>query len=283
MTTFFLIVLLVVLAGIAIGIFRVVEDKKEGQQFVARAEGGYERRKQILRKWKEFLDRSDVLILDTETTGLGDRAEIVEIAIIDTTGATRFESLTMPQGRIPREASDVHGLTRKKLKEEGAKPWPELHNQVMEIIRSAHIVLAYNAEFDLRLLTQTAERHELRVPRHPSWYDLLEDYQMLRPTGPHRLVSAVRREKVKVEGKAHRALYDCQCVLGVLRAFSDIDEEAMKYVKEPAPTRRQMNYIHRLKDEREVKGWMYSYTPNTKAAASLFIDELLQLPYYRDD
>ena len=104
---------------------------------------------------------------------------------------------------------------------------------------------------------------------------------MLRPAGSHKLVSAVRREKVKVDGKAHSALHDCKCVLGVLRAFSDIEEEAMQYVSEPVPTKRQMNYIHRLKDEREVKGWMGSYTPNTKAAASLFIDELRQLPYFK--
>ena len=283
MTTFFLIVLLIVLGGVAIGVSRVVAEKKEGQQFIARVEGSYEQRRQILRRWKEFLDRSDVLIVDTETTGISERSEIVEIAIIDTTGATRFEALAMPQGRIPKEASDVHGLTRKVIREEGAKPWPELHNQVMEIIRTADVVLAYNAEFDFRLLMQTADRYELRIPRDPAWYDVLEDYRMLRPKGSHKLFSAARREEVKVVGKAHRALYDCQCVLGVMRAFSDIDEEAMRYVEEPEPTSRQMNYIRRLKDEREMKSWMYSYTPKTKAAASGFIDELLLLPRHRDD
>ncbi|MDE0680150.1 MAG: 3'-5' exonuclease [Gammaproteobacteria bacterium] len=272
-----------VVGGIAAGIFSVVSNQKKKQEFIARAEGGFEHRKRILRKWKAFLDRSDVLILDTETTGISDRSEIVEISIIDTTGAVRFDALAMPQGRIPSAASDIHGLTRKKLKEEGAKAWPELHREVMDIIRSADTVLAYNAEFDLRLLTQTAERYELRVPRDPSWYDVLEDYRMLRPTGSHKLVSAVRREKVKIEGQAHRALYDCQCVLAVMRAFNNIDEESLKHVTEASPTRRQLSYIYRLRDEREVSGWMRSYAPKTKAAASLFIDELLQLPYYMDD
>ena len=32
----------------------------------------------------ELLNRQDILILDTETTGLGKAAEVVEIAIVDT-------------------------------------------------------------------------------------------------------------------------------------------------------------------------------------------------------
>ena len=65
----------------------------------------------------ELLNRQDVLILDTETTGLGKAAEVVEIAIVDTTGATRLNTVVMPVGRINSEASDIHGLTRKKLRE----------------------------------------------------------------------------------------------------------------------------------------------------------------------
>ena len=280
MDTFLFILAAAFLAPIAIGVYRLVEGKQHRQRFVKRVEGGFIRRQEILSDWRQFLERPDVLIVDTETTGLGDRAEIVEIAIIDTTGAIQFEALTMPQGRIPKEASDVHGLTRAKLKEEGAKPWPELHAQVTGIIESARVVLAYNADFDSRVLSQTAKRHGLRVPSQPwPWYDLLEDYRTLRPAGRHKLVSATRREKVKVQGQSHRALYDCQCVLGVMRAIANLDERDLEHVKEPAPTRRQMNYISHLKTERKTRFWMSSYTPKTKASASAFIDELHLLPH----
>ena len=173
----------------------------------------------IIREWRSLLDRSDVLIVDTETTGLGNRAEVVEVAALDTTGAVRFEALSMPQGSIPGDASGIHGLTRAKLKREGAKAWPEIHDEVVELLKPAYRVVAYNAKFDIRLLYQTAERHGLRMPRK-LWFDVLEDYQALRRGGRHRLIDAVRREGVKIEGKAHRALYDCRCVLAVMRAVT---------------------------------------------------------------
>lgn len=284
MNTFLFILSVAFLAPIAIGVYRLVEGKQHRQRFINKVEGGFIRRREILREWRQFLDRRDVLIVDTETTGLGDRAEIVEIAVIDTTGAIQFEALTTPQGRIPKEASDVHGLTRAKLKKEGAKPWPELHAQVTGILESARVVLAYNADFDSRMLSQTAGRHGLSAPSQPwPWYDLLEDYRTLRPAGRHKLVSAIRREKVKVQGQSHRALYDCQCVLGVMRAIANLDERDLEHVEEPTPTRRQMNYIGHLKTERKTRFWMSSYTPKTKAAASAFIDELHLLPYTDDE
>ena len=57
--------------------------------------------------WPALLDRDDVLVVDVETTGVGQRAEVVEVGIVDTTGKVRLHVLSMPQSRMPREASDV--------------------------------------------------------------------------------------------------------------------------------------------------------------------------------
>ena len=62
--------------------------------------------------WPALLDRDDVLVVDTETTGLGGTAEVVEVGVVDTTGKVRLHVLSMPQSRMPREASAIHGLTR---------------------------------------------------------------------------------------------------------------------------------------------------------------------------
>ena len=61
--------------------------------------------------WDELLDREDVLILDTETTGRGERAEIIEIALIDTLGNERFLSLCRPENPIPITAMRIHKIT----------------------------------------------------------------------------------------------------------------------------------------------------------------------------
>ena len=166
--------------------------------------------------WRALLDRDDVLIVDTETTGLGRRAEILEIAIIDTTGTVRFESLSLPQGRIPSEASDLHRLTRLVLRSKGAKPWPDIHGAVVDALKDAAVVLAWNAPFDARMLSQTASRYGLSVRSVP-WRDALADYRRLRPGGRHSLRVAGKREGVAVEGPVHRALLDCRTVLAIMR------------------------------------------------------------------
>ena len=51
-----------------------------------------------------LLDRKDILIIDTETTGIDARAEVVEIAAVDTTGALRFRALSIPVGPISHQS-----------------------------------------------------------------------------------------------------------------------------------------------------------------------------------
>ncbi len=65
----------------------------------------------------DLLNREDVLILDTETTGLNENAEIVEI--VDTTGTTRYSAPIMPKGRIP--SADIRGLTQAEKAERTAR------------------------------------------------------------------------------------------------------------------------------------------------------------------
>ena len=173
--------------------------------------------------WRAWLDRPDVLIVDTETNGLGNRAEVVEVAVLDTTGAVRYQSLSLPVGRIPRAVVDIHGLSRKRLKAEGARPWPEVHAEFVAVLDGAAVVLAWNADFDRRLLAQTADRHGLTLPRVP-WHDLLADYRAMTGEQPgkgrHTLAAVVRRTGAMVDGPAHRAASDCRAVLAVMRAMA---------------------------------------------------------------
>lgn len=114
---------------------------------------------------RPLLNRPDVLVIDVETTGLGDRAEVLSVAAVDTTGRVLLDAVCLPQGCIPAEASDLHGLTRARLRARGARSWPEVHPEVATLLLRACAVLAWNAEFDRRLLEQTAERHGLRCHR----------------------------------------------------------------------------------------------------------------------
>jgi DNA polymerase III subunit epsilon len=96
--------------------------------------------------------------LDTETTGLEDNAEIVDICIVDHDGTVLVDSLVKPRGRIPPDATAIHGITNAMVRD--APAWPELWPQIEPILAGRRVAI-YNADFDVRLLKQTHQRCRL--------------------------------------------------------------------------------------------------------------------------
>ena len=169
--------------------------------------------------WDELVERDDVLILDTETTGRGQYAEIIEIALIDTTGEVRFQSLCRPEKPIPIPAMRVHKITDRMVAD--AKTWPDIHKVVKKLFKQSDYVLAWNADFDERMLRQTASRYGLQWKNKHRLHDLLQDYRQLRSDRlGYSLQEACGYEGVPYDkSKAHRALPDCYSVLEVMRAY----------------------------------------------------------------
>jgi DNA polymerase III subunit epsilon len=98
------------------------------------------------------------LFLDTETTGLGPRDQVIEIAILDSDGRSLLDTLVRPTIAVPSGAVRVHGIGEAMLA--SAPAWPAVWPQVQSLI-SGRPVAIYNAEFDLRLIAQTHSAHDL--------------------------------------------------------------------------------------------------------------------------
>ncbi len=62
-----------------------------------------------------FINRDQFVILDTETTGLTLRDQIIEINVIDLTGKILLNSLVKPTINIPAEAASIHGITNEMV------------------------------------------------------------------------------------------------------------------------------------------------------------------------
>ena len=177
--------------------------------------------------WRKLLDRRDVLILDTETTGLDSDAEVVELSIIDTTGRVVFDELIKPTGSVPKDAARIHGITDAVLHKAGAKPWPSHHDAVEKVIRAANVLLVYNLKFDERIIRQTCKKNNRRHPLGSiSRTCVMLEYAEYRGVpGPygdyrwHRLENAHGHECGRTT-QNHRALRDCQMVLDVMRAVA---------------------------------------------------------------
>ena len=107
---------------------------------------------------KQWLD-DNPLFLDTETTGLKDDAEVVEISIIDSTGKPLLDTLVKPVYPIPQEAIDIHGITNERVAE--APTWLEIHEEFCQLIQN-RTLLIYNVDYDIRILKQTISFHDFK-------------------------------------------------------------------------------------------------------------------------
>lgn len=166
------------------------------------------------------------LVLDTETTGLDDKAEIIEIAVIDATGKVLLNTLVKPSKPIPAEATAIHGITDEMVKD--APTWPEVNPQLCSLI-SGKTIAIYNAEYDLRLLEQTDRIWQVTpkisvIPQIVcAMHEYAEFYGQKSDRGGYKwqkLTAAAEQQGVIIEGTPHRALSDCLTTLGVIEAMA---------------------------------------------------------------
>ncbi len=152
------------------------------------------------------------VFLDSETTGLRQSDEIIEIAVVDFAGQTLLDTLVRPSQPVPRDATEINGITNEMVR--SAPFWLQVWPQVCNILKGK-IVIAYNAKFDEEMM-----RHSnlpFRIPWQITWQfrDLLELYSMFRGdwnslTGitKHYSLDDARRACGIALPNAHRALAD---------------------------------------------------------------------------
>jgi len=117
------------------------------------------------------------IYLDTETTGLGDHAQIVEICLLDHDGSIAFQSLVKPTVKIPLDATRVHHITDALVST--APTWPEIWPQVEALLTTRRIAI-YNAEYDLRLMKQSHLAHGLSWVAPVNHFCLMKLYARFR-------------------------------------------------------------------------------------------------------
>jgi DNA polymerase III epsilon subunit-like protein len=138
------------------------------------------------------------LFLDTETTGLGRGDRLVEIGVVDDTGAVAFQSLINPGMPIPPEVSEIHGITDAMVRD--APLLDDIAASLRTMLIADGSVVIYNADFDCRFF-----------PRK-FWTSIDVACAMLRYRNElgrwDRLGNAAKRAGHVWEGDAHRAVAD---------------------------------------------------------------------------
>ena len=212
-------------------------------------------------RWKSFLERpSEILVFDTETTGLRD-PKLCSIAICRTDGEPVFESLVMPDDPIDAGASRTHGHTKESLAAAGAPPYADIHEEVSAIVGSAKGMLAWNARFDVAALEGTALRAGLSLPPIRS-HCVMRDYSIWFPGDRFRLLDAMQKAGLKGSQK-HTAMDDCRTIVEVMRILTGYAPPVVMSARLPYPV--SFNQMTVVRGNRDKSGPAVALSPEYKA------------------
>lgn len=182
---------------------------------------------ELARQWINSPEQ--IAVLDTETLGLSNDAEIIEISLIDGRGKVLLDTLVKPTKEVPQEAINIHGITNEMLSEE--KSWTEVQLDFENAIRGKTLVI-YNADYDMRIIHQTYLAHGKKLPKDIEesitidcamltyaafsgvWDDRREDWKW------HKLIDAAENSGVSTD-TAHRSLADTIMTLGVIKYIAE--------------------------------------------------------------
>lgn len=181
------------------------------------------------RRWAQDLMKRSFYVLDTETTGLGKHDEIVQIAIVDQDDEKALNELIKPTIPIPPGASKVHGIYDRDV--EYARNFSAIYTALSKLL-AGQIVIAYNMDFDRRMLRQSGAKYglpEIRMnwDRDMSQHCAMKQYARYKGKKTnwkrgykwHRLGNAVDQEGLPVVD-AHSALGDAQMTLKLIRKMA---------------------------------------------------------------
>ena len=182
---------------------------------------------------------TNIVVLDTETTGLHQEAEIVEISCIDRHGHVLLDTLVKPQGPLHPEASAVNGITQEDLEDQPLMA--VVMDKLEPILAQADIVASYNLEFDHRMLRQSVgPAYQLPAGTRPlcimkayaiyqgEWDDWFESYRW------HTLAAAMEASGARNRATPHGSLQNALGALAVLQHMAKTPDPR----EQPSTSRR---------------------------------------------
>ena len=164
------------------------------------------------------------VVLDTETTGLERKDQIIEIAVLDQHKNTLLNTRLKPTCNINPEAESIHGISLNEL--QNAPEFPTIYEKLKQILTDKPVVI-FNANFDVRLIEQTAKAFELDT----AWIDNIKTicamslsadaYGATNRYGTISLSNAVHNAGKLFSGAAHGAKVDVLATIDVIESIYD--------------------------------------------------------------
>lgn len=173
-------------------------------------------RNRSIRWARDLLASGNFVILDTETTGLHNADEVIQLAVIDSAGKVLLNELLNPKISIDPGAQAVHHISKAMLAD---KPeFKSISDRLISALAGKTIV-TYSADFDRRILRQTARTHgvDLDPVIGQTWACAMLSYAAYYGDyNEHR--GSFRWQNLT--GGDHSALGDCLATLDLIRRMA---------------------------------------------------------------
>ncbi len=180
-------------------------------------------RQDVITWARHVVEEREMLILDTETTGLDANDEVIQLAIVDMQGNVLLHTLVRPTVPVGTEARAIHGITDEVLAQ--APSFSNLY-ETIAVLLGNRSVLAYHADFDRRILAQTCAKYGLPPFEVAAWDCVMERYarfwgerSQAGHDKPQSLSRACMQQGIDVHGH-HDAVKDCLLTLEVIKAVA---------------------------------------------------------------
>jgi DNA polymerase III epsilon subunit-like protein len=187
-----------------------------------------EARQEVIMWARQVVEERETLLLDTETTGLDDHDEVIQLAIINMQGHVLLSTLIRPTVPVGTEARAIHGFTDEVLAQ--APSFSDLY-ETIAVLLGNRSVLAYHADFDRRILAQTCAKYGLPPVEVAAWDCVMERYAIFwgerSKAGhykPQSLSTACMQQGIDVHGH-HDAVQDCLLTVALIKAVAVADED----------------------------------------------------------
>ena len=171
-----------------------------------------------------------LIIFDTETTGIGEKDEIVEISLIETVEGIKtgrkLHFFINPEAKITKKAVEIHKLTKQRLKK--FPRFSEVAHKILAFIGTSSL-MAHNAGFDRRMINRGFEKAGISPLPELRFIDSLRIARFLFPGEKNDQNSLCERFEIdnfnRVTTGIHSAMEDTAQLYLIYRQLSKMLKE----------------------------------------------------------
>ena len=194
------------------------------EEFLARS--AYERPANFQKTHFQKLNLpDDFVVIDTETTGLGQDDEVVELSVLDSNANELYHSFFKPEKEMHWSATKVSGIEDQHL--QGSPTFSSEWDKIVAAVDGRRVA-GHNIGFDRRMIQQTLEKQGMdgQAICDKMFDDPIDSWRIAQQSSVgkgHRSLGSLCEAMGVEESPNHRTSYDCLGVLYVLQNFEQKD------------------------------------------------------------